>query len=76
MYYSLKDSDFTLEGASFAPWLIQVSKPDFTYDVADAISGKTIIRDYERYSYAAVPGSVIYVYALKADGGVDVYSVK
>ena len=76
MYYSLADKDFTLEGSSLAPWLVQVTKPSYIYDVADAISGKTIISGYERYSYVAVPGSVIYVYALKADGGLDIYTVK
>lgn len=76
MYYSLADKDFTLEGSSLAPWLVQVTKPNYIYDVADAISGKTIISGYERYSYVAVPGSVIYVYAQKADGGIDIYTVK
>lgn len=76
MYYSLADKDFTLEGYSFAPWLVQVEKPNYIYDVADFISGQTIISGYERYSYVAVPGSVMYVYALKADGGLDIYTVK
>lgn len=76
MYYSLADKDFTLEGSSFAPWLVQVTKPNYIYDIADFISGKTIISGYERYSYVAIPGSCIYVYALKADGGLDIYTVK
>lgn len=76
LYYSLADKDFTLEGSALAPWLIQVTKPNYTYDVADAISGKTIISGYENYSYVNVPGSVIYVYATKADGGIDIYAVK
>ena len=76
MYYSLADKDFTLEGFSFAPWLIKVSRPDYVYDVIDTITGKTIISGYESYSSVAVPGSAIYVYALNADGGIDIYTVK
>ena len=76
MYYSLAEKDFTLEGSSLAPWLVQVTKPNYIYDIADAISGKTIISGYQDYAYVAVPGSMIYVYAQKADGGIDIYTVK
>lgn len=76
MYYSLADKDFTLEGYSLAPWLIRVTRPNYVYDVADAISGQTIINGYQRYLCIAVPGAPMYVYAYKGNGGVDIYIVK
>ena len=70
------ESCIIVEGSSLAPWLVQVTKPNYIYDIADAISGKTIISGYQDYAYVAVPGSMIYVYAQKADGGIDIYTVK
>lgn len=76
MYYSLADKDFTIEGSSFAPWLVKVVETNNLYSVVDTISGEKIISGYKNYYYVAVPGSVTYVYAAKADGGIDVYKVK
>lgn len=75
-YYCIADKDYTLEGYSHAPWLVEITKPNYIYDVVDSISGETIINGYSNYKYATVEGSCIYVYAEKADGGYDVYSVK
>lgn len=78
MYYSFADKDFTLEAKDYggAPWLVEVAKPNFIYDLADTISGKTIINGYKGYKYINVPDEAIYVYAKKADGGYDIYVVK
>lgn len=77
MYYSLSDKDFTLEAeGAYAPWIVKVSGNEHCYDLADAISGKTIISGYDAYNSVTVPGEAIYVYAEKADGGYDIYTVK
>lgn len=75
MYYSFKDKDFTIQGTSFAPWLVRVEKPDYFYDIVDTVSGKTIISGYKRYSYVT-SGSDIYVYAQNEDGSTDIYNIK
>ncbi len=76
MYYSLADKDFTIEGYSLAPWLVKIAETNNLYGVVDTISGEKIISGYKNYYSVAVPGSVMYVYAVKADGGIDVYKVK
>lgn len=76
MYYCLADQDFTLDGYAVAPWLVRVSGANSTYGVADTISGETIISGYKQYFCVTVPGSAMYVYAQKADGGLDIYAVQ
>ncbi len=75
MYYSLKDKDYTIEGKCLYGWLIETTKDDESYDIVDAISGKTIIEGYADYQYAALNGH-IYVYAKTEDGGYDIFEVK
>ncbi len=76
MYYSFADKDFTLEGASDAPWLVKVQNSDGLFNIVDSISGETIISGYSDYTYVSIPNSSIYVYAKKNDGGIDIYKVK
>lgn len=75
-YYSLKDKDYTLEGYGVGPWLLNVTKPNNVHDVVDAVSGKAIIEGYASYSYADDNNSVAYIYARKANGGLDIYKVQ
>lgn len=74
-YYSFADKDFTLSGSYLTTNLIEVSRYDGTYDVVDVLSGETIIHGYKRYVAKCDFGYVIYVYAEKADGGFDIYTV-
>lgn len=75
MYYSFADKDFVIEGSSCAPWLVSVSRPNRIYDMVDVISGKSIISGYNSYSNVVTSDGTIYVYALKAGGGHDIYTV-
>lgn len=75
MYYSFADEDYTLEGFFPLYYLIQAPGAEDTRDVVDVISGKPIIRGYKEYSVERVYDSVLYVYAQKADGGYDIYTV-
>ena len=76
-YYTLKDKDFVVEGSySSGTWMIEVEKPNGYYSIVDMISGETILSEYKDYYYKHIKGSHVYVYALKEDGGYDIYSVK
>ena len=75
-YYSFAQKDFTIAGTMNIPWLVGVDNADNPRSLVDTISGKTIISGYTLYSYATIPGSAMYIYAKKADGGYDIYLVK
>ena len=74
--YILADKDFTIDGRSVAPWLVEASGANYTYNLVDTLSGETIISSYSGYQFVTQPGAAIYVYAKKADGGMDIYIVK
>ena len=73
-YYSHKDQDFTIEGYSFAPWIVKTSSDNFMYNLVDTMSGETLLEGYNGYSYTAKSALSYYVYA-KYNGGTDVYLV-
>lgn len=73
-YYSLKEKDFTIEGYSFAPWIIEVSGENYTSALADVISGETIIEGYNNYKEVIVD-TTLYVYAENYDSGIDIYTI-
>ena len=73
--YCLKDNDFTIKGRSAsAPWLVETTNDDYSYNVVEAMTGQTLIQGYESFRYVTAPGVGIYVYAYK-DGGTDIYLV-
>ena len=76
LFYSFAEKDFTLNGLSFAYWLLEVDAPNATYDVVDVISGKTIISGYKDYYSICDEQSCIYVYALNPNDGFDIYKVR
>jgi len=73
-YYSHKDQDFTIEGYSFAPWIVKTPNQNGRYDLIDTMTGKTLLEGYESYSYTARNAFAYYVYA-KYEGGADVYLI-
>ena len=75
MYFCFSDNDFTLNGYALSAWLVQAISGDY-YNVVDAISGKTIIGEYDNFESYSVPGYGVYVYAEKEAGGYDIYFVK
>ena len=76
MIYSYADKDYTIEGSEFAPLLATAYQPDYSCSLIDVVTGKTLLRDYDGYSYVEIPGSVMYIYAEKEDGGIDIYTIK
>ncbi len=77
IYYSFADKDFTVRGEDVSPWLIRTqTEGSETSSILDNLSGKTIIEGYTDYAFTEIPGSAIYVYATRQDGGIDIYTVK
>ncbi len=80
--YCINDKEFSLKGDSFAPFLIQAYKSDYSSrDAIDVISGEILIEGYNYYNASDVvcfeDGTYgYYVYAEKEDGGYDVYEIK
>lgn len=73
-YYSHKDKDFTIEGYSFAPWVVKTPNANSMYDLVDTMTGKTILEGYNNYSKIPYGTNAYYVYA-KYNGGTDVYLI-
>ncbi len=73
-FYSHKDQDYTIEGYSFAPWIVRTPSQNGRYDLVDTMTGKTLLEGYESYSYTARNAFAYYVYA-KYEGGADVYLI-
>ena len=74
LYYSHKDKDYTINGYSFAPWLIKTNGANSLYNVVDTISGEVLFEGYSGYSHSKAGGKALYVYA-KHGGGADVYLI-
>lgn len=74
LFYSHKDKDYTIEGYTFAPWLVKTTANNNLYNVVSTISGETIFEGYSSYSYTTVKDTALYVYA-KYNGGADVYLI-
>ena len=74
MFYSYKDADYTIEGYSFAPWLVKTASTNNLYNIVNVISGETVLENYNSYTYTTVRGTAYYVYA-KYNGGTDIYLI-
>lgn len=75
MYYCFADEDYSLDGYGFSFWLIQSRNENRLYDVIDSITGETLLQGYRDYDKAQAGDQTLYVYARKADGGMDIYTV-
>ena len=75
MYYSFKDADYTLKGYNLVSWLVRTSNADYTYNVVDAITGKTLIDNIDSCDYLAMPGAV-YICGKNSSGTYDIYEIK
>lgn len=75
MYYCFADADYTLDGYGFGFWLIQSRNENRLYDVIDTISGQTLLQGYRDYDKIQTGNQVLYVYAHKSDGGMDIYTI-
>lgn len=73
-YYSFKDMDFTINGYSFAPWIVEISNNNGLYDLVDTMTGKKILEGYADYSKVCRNSMAYYVYA-EYQGGADVYLI-
>lgn len=73
-YYSFKDMDFSINGFSFAPWIVQTNSSNGLYDLVDTMTGKKLLEGYKDYSNVSRNSMAYYVYA-EYEGGADVYLV-
>lgn len=71
----LKDGSYTLKGVSLAPWLVRTANEDGTYNLVETISGKTLLSNCKGLAVATGDGSMLYVYAMNAEGKITVYYV-
>lgn len=75
-FYCFADKDFTIEGQVFDAWLVSYTDYDNnTATLTDVITGDVILDNYEGFDSICID-DCIYVYAEKADGGIDIYTVK
>lgn len=74
MYFSHKDHDYTIEGYSFAPWLIKTEAGNYRYNLVDSMNGNTLLEGYENYTHNSYNDFAYYVYA-KYNGGAEVYVI-
>ena len=75
MCYSFKDADYTLKGSDLVSWLVRILNADNTYNIVDAITGKTLIDSIDTYYYVAGPGAV-YICGKNSSGTYDIYEIK
>ena len=74
-YYSYKDRDYTINGYSFAPWIVKTPSNNNLYDLVDAMTGKKLLEGYDEYSHISRRANAYYVYA-KYNGGADIYLIE
>ena len=75
-YYSHKDNGFTIPGkASSLPFMVK-SPSGASYNLVSTITGETLLTGYADYTYAGSFSDTMYIYAEKADGTYDVYTVR
>ncbi len=74
-YYSYKDQDYTIEGTSFAPWVVKTSNNNSLYDLVDTMTGKKLLEGYSNYQSVAKSDTTYYVYAMYK-GGADIYLIE
>ena len=75
-YYSAKDKGFTVGGAGLAPFLVKKANGDARYDVVNVLSGEVLLTGYSDYTVSNANNTLVYVYAKKSDGNIDVYAVR
>ncbi|MBQ6823664.1 MAG: OmpA family protein [Clostridia bacterium] len=73
-YWSHADKDYTIQGYSFAPWVVKTDGPNSLYNLVNTITGEIMLEGYNNYSYSRAGGTALYVYA-KYNGGTDVYLI-
>lgn len=76
--YSLIDMDYTIYGDRFSYFTAQAENADgynSIYDIVDTISGKTLIEGYSNYLDSEPINNAYYVYAINADGLIDIYVI-
>lgn len=76
--YSLIDMDYTIYGDRFSYFTAQAENADgynSIYDIVDTISGKTLIEGYSNYLDSEPIDNAYYVYAINADGLIDIYVI-
>ncbi len=75
-YYSHKDNGFTIPGkASSLPFMVK-SPNGASCNLVSSITGETLLTGYADYTYAGSFSDTMYIYAKKADGTYDVYTVR
>lgn len=75
-YYSHKDNGFTIIGKGYSlPFMVK-SPSGASCNLVSSITGETLITGYDDYTYAGSFSDTLYVYAKKADGTYDVYTVR
>lgn len=75
-YYSSKDKGFTVAGAALSTFLVKKPNEDTNYDVVNVLSGESILTGYTNYMVSSAADTLVYVYAKKADGNVDIYVIR
>lgn len=73
-FYSFKDNDYTIEGHSFSPWIVETAREDSTCALIDTMTGEKLIDGYMDYDYIDKDSLAYYVYA-KQENFTDVYLV-
>lgn len=75
-YYSHKDNGFTIIGKGYSLPFMAKSPSGASCNLVSTITGETLITGYDDYTYAGAFSDTMYVYAKKADGTYDVYTVR
>ena len=75
-FFNWKDRDFTIPNAlSLGEGFVQTTQENSTRSLVDTVTGETLLSGYKNYAVGGNADDGLYVYAVMADGNVEIYKM-